>query len=169
MVQAIASQWDMRRVAAGAVLDRRHADAVAGVAELMAALHRSRLLARDGAPGMAILIHLAKCGPVRVTDLAAAMGVDPSTVSRQVSQLAGDGLVDRVVDPGDRRAWLVSATDRGRLRAAEEVRRRVGSVEAVLSGWSDSDVTLFAELVARFAGQFDAQITAGQSTGITHR
>jgi len=61
-------------------------------------------------------------GPIRLSELADAEGVNPTMLSRVVGDLGDAGLVDRINDPEDRRAALVQATKRGR-RLAERMRR----------------------------------------------
>ena len=51
---------------------------------------------------------------MRVSDLAACVELDASTVSRQIKQLEDKGIVERTADPADGRASLVRLTDDGR-------------------------------------------------------
>src|SRR5437660_2813135 len=71
----------------------------------------------------AVLFRLEE-GPARLSDLAQRVGVDISTLSRQVHHLEAAGLVGRSVMEEDRRAALLSVTDKGRdfvhrIRAAK--------------------------------------------------
>jgi DNA-binding MarR family transcriptional regulator len=61
-------------------------------------------------------------GPLRLGELAARLGVVPASISRTVAVLEAEQLVERTVDPTDRRSWFVSATTRG--TALVENRRR---------------------------------------------
>lgn len=54
--------------------------------------------------------------------LAAELGCDPSTVTFLADRLQEKGLVTREIDPANRRAKIVTLTERGR-----EVRRRLGA------------------------------------------
>jgi DNA-binding MarR family transcriptional regulator len=67
-------------------------------------------------------------GGVRSKELAEHLRIAPRSATEVVDALEEKGLVARSPDPGDRRAVLVSLTDRGRA-LAEEVRRTRG-VEA---------------------------------------
>ncbi len=64
-------------------------------------------------------------GGVRSKDLAEHLRIAPRSATEVVDALEEKGLVTRSPDPGDRRATLVSLTDRGRA-LAEEVRRTRG-------------------------------------------
>ena len=71
-------------------------------------------------PGSLWLLRtVAGDGPVRVTELAAATGLDASTVSRHLTALHRAGLVERVPDPEDRRARRVQLSGPGRLALDE--------------------------------------------------
>lgn len=159
-MQAI-SRLDLASVAAAALQDDRHVEAVVALADLLAVMQRSRMLTREGAPMTAILIHLVKHGPMRPADLAAAMHVEPSTVSRHLAQLVADGAVDRTVDPTDGRAYIVTATKRGQQRVEAAVADRVAIFEQVMAEWSDDDLRSFARLIARFSGEFETRLVEG--------
>jgi DNA-binding MarR family transcriptional regulator len=61
-----------------------------------------------------ILCRLADDGPQRLGALAAAFGLDPSTVTRQVQDLERSGLALRRKDPTDGRAVILDLTVSGR-------------------------------------------------------
>ena len=88
-------------------------------------------------------------GPARVSQLAERIDLDISTTSRKVAELEAAGLVARTLDPGDRRAALVSTTERadalmGRLREARN--RAFGHM---LAAWDDADKARLADLLER--------------------
>lgn len=60
-----------------------------------------------------VLADIERDGATRVTGLAAAQRVAQPTMTTLVQRLEGEGWVDRVVDPADRRATLVGITARG--------------------------------------------------------
>lgn len=163
MVQATDTGLDIREVARRAATDPASADALAAVGDLLMAMQRSRVLTRQGAPTQALLVHLAKCGARRPADIAAAMHLDQSTVSRHVANLVSAGLVARAADPTDGRAALVQATDAGVCQAEAVIGARVRQVESVLSTWSDEDRAAFARLVSRFASEFESQVNEEES------
>ena len=69
-----------------------------------------------------LLSHVVKLGPLRPVDLAAAMNVDASTLSRNLQPLVAAGWL--VLEAGaDARSRLVRATDAGREKRAEAQRR----------------------------------------------
>jgi DNA-binding MarR family transcriptional regulator len=97
---------------------------------------------------MLAVVH--RYGPLRVSELVQRVGVDQSTVSRQIRPLEELGMVTRTEDPGDRRVAWLDVTDRGR-KVMLGVRRQVNhNVEAALATWSPADRETFGKLLERF-------------------
>jgi DNA-binding MarR family transcriptional regulator len=70
---------------------------------------------------------------MRLGALGRRLGITASTLSRNLARLEADGLVTRIADPGDGRAFRVSLTAAGH-RAAEKVERQgVDFADEVLS------------------------------------
>jgi len=63
-------------------------------------------------------------GPLTQQELAAALGLQKSTVSRLVDQLAADDLAARAPNPSDRRSVLVELTPNGKQRARRLAKAR---------------------------------------------
>jgi|SRR5215813_11036489 len=55
---------------------------------------------------------------MRMTDLAKAIMLSPAGLTHMVTRLERDRLVERAVDPADRRSFLVRLTPGGRARLA---------------------------------------------------
>jgi DNA-binding MarR family transcriptional regulator len=102
----------------------------------------------DGA-AYGLLALLQDAGPLRASDLVTRLGLDKSTVSRQLASLVELGLVDRTADPADGRAQVLTPSREGssRLAAIREARR--ARWEADLSGWPAEDVATLGELLDR--------------------
>jgi DNA-binding MarR family transcriptional regulator len=102
----------------------------------------------DGA-AYGLLALLQDTGPLRPSDLVTRLGLDKSTVSRQISNLVDLGLVDRAADPVDGRAQVLTPSAEGAARLARirEVRR--ARWEADLGDWPAEDVARLGELLAR--------------------
>lgn len=100
----------------------------------------------------AVMCRVQEWGSLRVTELARALGVEPSTVSRHVSQLEERGYVERGTDSSDGRVRTVSLTPSG---ATALERFRVGRVRVfteILADWEEDDRARLAKLLHRFAG-----------------
>jgi len=101
--------------------------------------------------GFLVMRRVVSGGPIRVTDLARDLGLDPSTISRHLDAVEIRGWVRRLSDPADRRAILVTATRAGEQVVArlETERRRL--LAEVLAGWDRTDRDALFELTERFA------------------
>jgi DNA-binding MarR family transcriptional regulator len=90
------------------------------VARLRLAIARlSRRLRRHQLAGLtltqvAALSTVDRCGPLRLSELAAVEGVAPSTLTRLVAALEDRGYVERTVVASDARASELAITPRGR-------------------------------------------------------
>jgi DNA-binding MarR family transcriptional regulator len=102
-----------------------------------------------------LLVHLVKDGPQRAGALAEAVHSDPSTISRQVAQLARLGLVERTADPEDGRATLLAATAEGQRVFEENRQARIEWIAEMLDNWPVADRRLLAGLLGRFATEIE--------------
>lgn len=69
-----------------------------------------------------LLSYVVKLGPIRAVDLARAMRMSTSTLSRNLQPLVAMELL--VIEPGvDARSRLISATEQGRRKRAEAQRK----------------------------------------------
>jgi DNA-binding MarR family transcriptional regulator len=94
-------------------------------------------------------------GAMRVTDLAACTNLDPSTVSRHVTQLHRLGLIERTPDPDDRRAQRVQASGLGLRQLDAAIRARMVVLERTLDSWEPRDVSELDRLLTRFVADID--------------
>jgi DNA-binding MarR family transcriptional regulator len=135
-----------------------HADFVRLEREIGLLLRRSRAisarLARELHPDLdgaayGLLALLQDTGPLRASTLVTRLGLDKSTVSRQVANLVDLGLVDRAPDPADGRAQVLTSSAEGsaRLSRIREVRR--ARWESDMADWPQDDVARLGELLAR--------------------
>jgi len=97
-----------------------------------------------------ILRQLQQDGPLNVSALASALNLDGSTVTRQVTALQKDGLIDRSRDPRDGRGTVIEATPLGlsQVDAVREARRVLYG--SVLSTYTPAERTELAATLERF-------------------
>ena len=88
---------------------------------------------------VATLATLNRTGPRRITDLAASEGVAQPSMTALVSSLERSGHVSRGSDPNDRRASLVTLTDRGRDYVLHRRATGADSVASVLDDLTQSE------------------------------
>ena len=106
--------------------------------------------------GAAVLGRLELLGPVRLTELAAALGLDPSSVSRQVSALERSGWVAREKDPVDQRAQRLHLTVKGCDVVAVLGQARVDALARLTPDWTSQEVDALADQLARLNTDLEA-------------
>lgn len=94
------------------------ADSFGATAKLLARVLTDRLGGQGASmPRLRLLAELTEHGPMRLTELAHRLDASQGPTSALVEALTKEGLVERAVDPQDRRATRVAATTTGRRRA----------------------------------------------------
>jgi DNA-binding MarR family transcriptional regulator len=111
----------------------------------------------------ALLAHLVKEGPKRITTLAEAVHSDTSTVSRQTSSLVAHGLVERKADPEDGRACLLVATEAGRGTFDRARAERTKHIAAVLADWPANERRTLVALLDRLNTDFENYHFVGET------
>ena len=115
---------------------------------------QGQILAKTGEsldqPSHQTLRHLLAWGSMRPTALAEVLNTGASHVSKIVRRLEDAGLVQRTVDPTDRRATLVSLTPSGETAALGVYALGDRMISEVLQGWSAPDVRRYTALTQRF-------------------
>lgn len=97
-----------------------------------------------------LLAWLVKKGPSRQNELADNTFLDPSTVSRRVSQLVTHGLAERRADPGDGRAVQLVPTAQGVELFTQLHSRREELLYQVFDRWPEAEVAEFRRLLCQF-------------------
>jgi DNA-binding MarR family transcriptional regulator len=90
-------------------------------------------------------------GPTRPGQIAVALGVDASVVSRQLAALDRLGLVARGTDPLDGRAELISITPPGGDRLRQSRTAMCDALGARLAGWEPEDISRAAAVIENLA------------------
>lgn len=101
------------------------------------------VVAREGLdldPGtIRVITFLATGGPMRPSKLAQHLVTGASNVSKILTRLSTAGIVERIPDPADARATLVTLTPSGRAVATRFVRAGDSLVDDLLAGWSTQE------------------------------
>jgi len=107
-----------------------------------------------------LLNRLDKEGPMGVKALAASMGIDSSTVTRQVAPLVDTGLVKRTSHPEDGRAVVLQLSPRGEARLNEVRSSRRDLMAELTDDWSPQERESFCTLLTRFNSALSARQTS---------
>ncbi|AEW96201.1 MULTISPECIES: MarR family winged helix-turn-helix transcriptional regulator [Streptomycetaceae] len=108
-----------------------------------------------------LLNRLDREGAMGVKALAEGMGIDSSTVTRQVAPLVESGLVKRTSHPEDGRAVVLALSPRGRARLEEVRASRRKLMAVVTDDWSEDEREMFCTLLARFNAALSDYHNAG--------
>lgn len=130
------------------VATRTHRGTAEVVSALSSLVRTTRTIARQrndqlGASGtpLALLKALSRGeGRQRPGDLAQLTSVAPSVVSRALTRLEDDGLVERRPDEQDARACHVALTEAGRIQLAAIQGEYAALLDDALEEFSDDDV-----------------------------
>lgn len=99
---------------------------------------------------IAVLFTVAHHGDgVRISEVAAEVHLDLSTVSRHVRALQDRGHLAKACDPQDRRASLVTITDTGGSALRHVMQQRSNLFADATRAWSPAELALLADLLAR--------------------
>lgn len=80
----------------------------------LARVLRQQESTRSSPASASTLATIVRRGPISLGDLAVAEQVTPSTITKVVNKLEASGVIERVIDPGDRRVHRVQLSPRGR-------------------------------------------------------
>ncbi|MFF7262576.1 MarR family winged helix-turn-helix transcriptional regulator [Streptomyces sp. NPDC008159] len=89
-------------------------------------------------------------GPMSISELSDAFGLDASTLRRQTAGALRAGPVEHTLDPDGGVAREFRITEEGERPRDEEREGNVSTLAMVLADWSDDDIAEFADYLQRF-------------------
>lgn len=89
--------------------------------------------------------------PWRMGELAHRMGIVPRSATGLVDALEAAGLVERAIDPANRRSILVTLTDHGRQVQRDMAQARSDAGEQLFAGLDHRERTVLADLLDKVA------------------
>lgn len=114
--------------------------------------------------GYLLLRTLEKTGPLTISDLSSILGLDPSTVGRQVNVVHTSGLVTKTPDPHDQRRSIVSVTEAGQQAMRAVQHRRLEGTTEILDGWSEKDLRVLTNMFTRYNHEIADRYRLGRPT-----
>lgn len=137
-----------------AVADRLHSAAI----HLLRHVRRQDPASGLSAPRLSALSVIVFGGPVTMSDLAQAEQVQLPTISRLITSLEHEGLVQREIDSTDRRVVRVHATPEGKRVLDEGRERRIRDLGEQLLRLPPGELETLhraAEILERLSGDRD--------------
>ncbi|WP_049557401.1 MarR family winged helix-turn-helix transcriptional regulator [Nonomuraea sp. SBT364] len=143
-------------------MDFDQADALNQAVRTLTLRHRARaaaLLAPLGLhPGQeALLLELARTGPMIQAKLSEVLGVEPPSVTLMARKLEAAGYIRRTPAPGDQRATVAELTDSGRDLVGQVRQLWCALAEETVAGLPDQTVAELPGLLHTLAGNVDTK------------
>ena len=104
----------------------------------------------------AVLATLCHGAASRPSELASAVRLDLSTISRHVQALEADGYLVKVRDPRDGRSCRLKTTAAGRAAINRAAARRVELFRRATADWKPQDLCSLVELLTRLGEDLKA-------------
>ena len=148
------------------------ADALNQAIRLLSLRHRARaaaLLAPLGLhPGQeALLLELARTGPMIQAQLSDALGCEPPSVTLMTRKLESSGHIRRTPAPSDRRASVVELTDSGRALVDQITRLWRQLAEETVAGLPARTVAQLAGILTAMTANVDTRPGRVHRSGLT--
>ncbi|MEU8542580.1 MarR family transcriptional regulator [Streptomyces sp. NPDC048717] len=97
-----------------------------------------------------LLSRISMDGPMSISQLSEAFGLDASTLNRQTAAMLRAGLVERIPDPEGGIARKFRITEEGTQRLEADRTYNVEGLERVLADWTPEEVAGLAAVLERF-------------------
>ncbi|MFJ9822966.1 MarR family winged helix-turn-helix transcriptional regulator [Streptomyces sp. NPDC101160] len=97
-----------------------------------------------------LLTRIRMDGPMSISQLSDAFGLDASTLNRQTAAMLRAGVVERIPDPDGGIARKFRITEEGERRLDADRSYNVQGLERVLADWTPQEVADFAAVLERF-------------------
>jgi DNA-binding MarR family transcriptional regulator len=111
-------------------------------------------------PQFSVLMQLHYRGACGMSKVSEGFDITPAAASQLVDKLVHSGLIQRVEDPDDRRAKMLSLTDKGReliQQGIEERYRWVEELAAKLSAEERAQVSEALDIMTRAAQEMELE------------
>jgi DNA-binding MarR family transcriptional regulator len=122
----------------------------------------ARIVNDTGVPidrsAVVILDTLHHAGPMRMSTLAAKIGLDRSTVSRQVAAVVASGLVNKTDDEKDARAAVLSLSTKGQTVRQAVAHSWQAIAMELIDDWSYDEQVEFGRLMSKLAHRLREEV-----------
>ncbi|MFI6504020.1 nitroreductase/quinone reductase family protein [Nonomuraea typhae] len=143
-------------------MDFEQADAVNQAIRLLSLRHRARAAALLAPLGLhtgqeALLLELARTGPMIQAQLSEALGCEPPSVTLMTGKLEAGGHIRRTPAPSDRRASVVELTESGKALAEQVKELWVALAEETVIGLPAETVAALPGLLTTLTANVDTR------------
>ncbi|MFF3668504.1 MarR family winged helix-turn-helix transcriptional regulator [Microtetraspora malaysiensis] len=147
-------------------MDFDQADAINQAIRRLSLRHRARTAALLAPLGLhtgqeALLLELARTGPMIQAQLSEALGVEPPSVTLMTRKLEASGHIRRAPSPSDRRASIVELTESGKALTDQVKRLWCVLAEETVTGLPAQTVAELPGVLNALTDNVDARRVAG--------
>ena len=89
-------------------------------------------------------------GPMSISELSEAFGLDASTLNRQTAAAMRAGLLERIPDPDGGLARKFTITEPGAAALDAQRDQVLSSLDTLMAEWTDEEIATFAAFLKRF-------------------
>jgi DNA-binding MarR family transcriptional regulator len=114
---------------------------------------------------LALMKVIAYYGQMHPSELAIELGVNQSSVTRQVQLLENEGYLVVTADPSDLRSCIIRLTDTGQNKLSELNRIGLGRFSKFVANWDAEEVRTFTRLLLKLE-QSKAEIAAREESPV---
>jgi DNA-binding MarR family transcriptional regulator len=111
-----------------------------------------------------VLFRLERQAGLRQIELADMLDIEPITLSRIVDRLEESGLVERVADPADRRAWRLHVTARAQPLIAKLRGIADELVADAFAGIDPKDIQITRQVLAKVRENASGQMPMNRAS-----
>lgn len=108
-------------------------------------------------PRLRVLLAVSEVGKIRMSELAAKLGVKARTVTDFVDALEQDGLLARMPDPVDRRATLIQLTDIAQMQIKKVRLLEEEAADILLKNLTQEQRSQLIELLSKLTNYNEVQ------------
>lgn len=106
------------------------------------------------------VLHALKDGAARSQkDLACLARVEQPTMAEMLARMERDGVIQRVLNPKDRRGSLISLTRRSRLRLPKARMELIQAEKEATAGFSTAEKETLLNFLERVVGNIEGEVT----------
>ena len=110
-----------------------------------------------GSGQFTLMMRLLRRDGVRQEELASSLNYDRATITRSMNRLEDAGYIVRERDPEDRRAYVVSLTEKGRSMESVLVDISSNLNDVILQGFTEEESLSFISMLMRAVGNISTE------------
>jgi len=109
-------------------------------------------------PQLELLVAIKQLQPVSFKDLARRLYLSPGAVSQAADGLEGSQLIEREIDPADRRVQCLKVTKKGDKLLEAASKKRQDTMKSIMESLSDEELEVWARVHKKILEHFQNEL-----------